>query len=376
VPARDENGGMRHLQALHRVLLVHPRWLAEVSWPLIAGTLGIALGINLQNYPEFFTGDGSWRHAAIWSLIRSFEGLTLLFTGAILLHLRSVGWWRPLALTVAVIIACLAGGALAVAVVPPDLSDIPDMPATTKWIFRALAELRLWPLIAAAWYLVDRARRRAAMLREEEAMRHRLDTGMVEARLQMLEAQVEPHFIFNTLANIRRLCQIDPARARSTVDRFAAYLRASLPQMRDSAPTLGREVDLAAAYLDVQNVRMGRRLSYAIDVDDALRSQPFPRMMLISLVENAIKHGLNPSIEGGNVAISAAAQDGVLRVRVAARPVDGAANEALLRLVAKATGVSRSRVVLRSGTRGRAKIVEIDGIEPERLRSVWPGLDV
>jgi len=308
---------MRYLQAVSRALLVHPHWLAEVSWPLIAGTLAIALAMNLQNFPLILFVDGGWRQVMVWFLIRCVEGLTLLFAGAFLLQLHDAAWWRPVGLGIAVIVACLAGAALAVAIVDPYAAGDPDMPARTAWLSPLTISLNRWPLVAAAWYLVDRARHRAAMLREEEAMRQRLDTAMAEARLQILEAQVEPHFIFNTLANIRRLCRTDPARARKTVDRFAAYLRTSLPQMHDSGATVGRELDLAAAYLEVQKVRMGRRLTYTVDVDPALRSQAFPRMMLISLVENAIKHGLNPSIEGGTIDISAAAHEGVLRVRVA-----------------------------------------------------------
>ena len=87
--------------------------------------------------------------------------------------------------------------------------------------------------------------------------------------------------------------------------------------MRETGGTIGRELDLVLAYLDVQKVRMGRRLDYAIDVEPALRAQPFPRLMLISLVENAIKHGLNPSAEGGAIRISAVLERDLLRVSVA-----------------------------------------------------------
>ena len=133
----------------------------------------------------------------------------------------------------------------------------------------------------------------------------------------MLEAQVEPHFIFNTLANMRRLARTEPARARRMSERFASYLRASLPQMRDSVATLGREVDLACAYLDVQKVRMDRRLAWTVDVPASLRMHPFPSMMLISLVENAIKHGLNPAVDGGTIRIGASAGENALAVSVA-----------------------------------------------------------
>ena len=184
-------------------------------------------------------------------------------------------------------------------------------------LFRARQAFPGFALAAAAWYFADRGARRLATLRQEEAARDALATRMVEARLSMLEAQVEPHFIFNTLANIRRLARIEPARARRMGERFATYLRASLPQMRGPAATLGSEVDLACAYLDVQKVRMGRRLGWVVDLPASVRMHPFPPMMLISLVENAIKHGLNPAIEGGTIRISARAGEHDLAVSVA-----------------------------------------------------------
>jgi signal transduction histidine kinase len=243
-------------------------------------------------------------------------GLTIVFAGALLLGCSDRAGWRPLALAIAVATGCLAGAAL-LAVAGDPYQEHYRISLVATLLYRARQVLPCWGFAAAAWYFMDRATRRAALLRREEADRSQLVARMVEARLQLLEAQVEPHFIFNTLANIRRLSRTDPSLARLVVDRFATYLRASLPQMRDNAATLGREVDLARAYLDVQKVRMGRRLAYAIDVKDSLRRRAFPPMMLISLVENAIKHGLNPSIDGGTIRIEAVVRDQALQVSVA-----------------------------------------------------------
>ena len=140
---------------------------------------------------------------------------------------------------------------------------------------------------------------------------------MVEARLQVMQAQVEPHFLFNTLAHVQRLYQTDPARGRSMLDSLCGYLRAALPQMRGNRSTLGREVELARAYLETQRIRMGRRLRFEIGIPEELLATGFPPMMLLSLVENAVKHGLNPLREGGGIRIVAASDDGVLRITVA-----------------------------------------------------------
>ena len=309
----------RCVGALRRAMLFQPRPLAEISWPLVGGTIGVAFALVFPDLPQRLIYGDEWRDVPIYTFIRILEGLTILFTGALLLHVHAAPWWRLLAPAIAVLLGSLAGGALEVLIIDPaaDAYGIPALPVMIAWLYRSRSSLEQWSLVAAAWYLADRARRRAAMLREEEVERQRLATRMSEARLQMLEAQVEPHFVFNTLANIKRLCREDPTLARKTVDRFATYVHASLPHMRGTGGTIGRELDLALAYLDVQKVRMGRRLDYAIDVEPALRAQPFPRLMLISLVENAIKHGLNPSAEGGAIRISAVLERDLLRVSVA-----------------------------------------------------------
>lgn len=152
---------------------------------------------------------------------------------------------------------------------------------------------------------------------ESEALRAiDLERGLDEARLQATQAQIEPHFLFNTLANIRRLYHVDGAAARAMLRQFALMLGRSLPQIRDPRSTLGREVALAMAYLQVQKIRMGERLDFATHVPAALVDADLPPMMLSTLVENAIKHGLAPLRRGGRVEIAAARDGATLRVRV------------------------------------------------------------
>jgi signal transduction histidine kinase len=155
----------------------------------------------------------------------------------------------------------------------------------------------------------------ATAVAERESMQRQLS----EARMQMMQAQVEPHFLFNTLASVEHLIETNPPRASAMQRSLIQYLRAVLPQMRESnlSTNLGRELDMVTAYLALLKMRMEERLTVTIDVPEGLRSASFPPMMLQSLVENAIKHGLECKPEGGHLAVSAEVTDSKLRVTVA-----------------------------------------------------------
>lgn len=153
----------------------------------------------------------------------------------------------------------------------------------------------------------------ATMTAAEEGLKRQL----AEAQLKMMQAQVEPHFLFNTLASVDYLIETDPARASMMQKNLIQYLRAALPQMREGSTTLGKEVALCRAYLEILKVRMDDRLQFAITVPQGLASAQFPPMMMQSLVENAIKHGLEPKAEGGAVTITANVANGNLCVTVA-----------------------------------------------------------
>jgi hypothetical protein len=150
---------------------------------------------------------------------------------------------------------------------------------------------------------------------ERESMQRQLS----EARMQAMQAQVEPHFLFNTLASVEHLIETDPPRASAMQRTLIQYLRAVIPQMRDANLTtnLGRELDMVKSYLDLLKMRMEERLTVVMQVPDGLRSAAFPPMMLQSMVENAIKHGLECKAEGGHLAVTAEIVDSRLRVTVA-----------------------------------------------------------
>ena len=143
-----------------------------------------------------------------------------------------------------------------------------------------------------------------------------LDRQTIEAHLQALQAQIEPHFLFNTLANIKLLYETESSRAKPLIHDLAAYLRTALPRMRDMRSTLARELELAQAYLRVLKVRMGERLNVVIDVPADLLDATLPPMMLLTLVENAIKHGLGSLPQGGTITIRAEHLAERLRVSV------------------------------------------------------------
>jgi sensor histidine kinase YesM len=156
----------------------------------------------------------------------------------------------------------------------------------------------------------------------EVAESEQLKRQVVEARMAAMQAQVEPHFLFNTLASIDHLIETDPPRASQMQKNLIALLRASMPTMREAASNgaprdLGREMAMIRPYLEILKVRMEERLQVRLEVPDGLLSAEFPPMMIQSLVENAIKHGLEPKPEGGELALKAEILHGKLAITVA-----------------------------------------------------------
>jgi signal transduction histidine kinase len=162
----------------------------------------------------------------------------------------------------------------------------------------------------------------------ETAEAESLRRQVLEARMAAMQAQVEPHFLFNTLASIDHLIETDPKRASQMQKNLIALLRASMPTMREAAGgegtqtgagvrELSRELAVIRPYLEILKVRMEERLTTAIDVPDGLLSAEFPPMMIQTLVENAIKHGLEPKAEGGELLVKAEVVHGKLAVTVA-----------------------------------------------------------
>ena len=242
-------------------------------------------------------------------------GLPILF-GLTLAEFLSTG--RSRLATTALVVIGLFAGAFAGAIMLIPFYDLGwDSIASRRFWGDMLYWMVIGGGVAAIHGFQQRAAAAAATLHQARIDRVALAKQMLEARLQVMRAQIEPHFLFNTLANVKRLCQTDVDGGITMLDNLVRYLRAALPRMREEQSTLAQEAELVQSYLAVLKIRMGARLRYSIDVPRALGDQPFPPMMLLTLAENAIKHGLNPSSTGGSIAIRAMASRGVLEIRVA-----------------------------------------------------------
>lgn len=151
-----------------------------------------------------------------------------------------------------------------------------------------------------------------------DAEKETLKRQLIEAKIQVMQAQIEPHFLFNTLSSLHYLIDTDPSKASKMLINLTTYLRYSLPQSRENLPfnTLGKEIENIHAYLDIMEIRMGERLKVEYDLSDDLKHEHFPTMMLQPIVENAIKYGIEEAIDGGIITLSAQKHDNLLEVRI------------------------------------------------------------
>lgn len=173
--------------------------------------------------------------------------------------------------------------------------------------------------LALRAYFSERRRWRSSLDKREKA-ELRAQRHDAEMRLGVLQAQVEPHFLFNTLASVRALVRQDPGRAEATLDALVEHLRVTIPKLREDgkllSSTLGQQLDVCSSYLALMRLRIGERLEYAFDAPDGLRACPYPPLLLITLVENAIKHGVEPCPGSRRIDVRARREQGTLVVRV------------------------------------------------------------
>ncbi|MFP5391525.1 MAG: sensor histidine kinase [Gammaproteobacteria bacterium] len=218
--------------------------------------------------------------------------------------LQSLGWAGVWALLLAVIAA----------------ASLAAVPAYGRWLmfagFGALRPLQVFACVGGfgllalglpLWHL--HARANALHLA-------RLERAALAAELKALQAQIEPHFLYNTLANTRYLVRHDAARAVTMLDHLIGYLRSALPDMRSRGSTVGRECELAEHYLAIMAIRFGERMAYRIDCPDALRDAAVPPLMVMPLVENAVQHGVEPTPGMVRVELIVRAEGGTLRLLV------------------------------------------------------------
>jgi hypothetical protein len=167
----------------------------------------------------------------------------------------------------------------------------------------------------------------AALVRQKEALardqrlafdlqRSELERQALDARLRLLQGQVAPHFLFNTLANVQALVETGSPEAPVVLRSLIAYLRAAVPRLQEPLTTIGQELQLVRAYLELMRMRMPDRLQFAVHADEGSLELPCPPMTLLTLVENAVRHGIDPSEEGGSIEIDVERRDGRCLVRV------------------------------------------------------------
>jgi signal transduction histidine kinase len=185
-----------------------------------------------------------------------------------------------------------------------------------------LRQLQEFGLLVAPWVAL------AVLVRQKEALarhqalafdleRSELERQALDARLRLLQAQVAPHFLFNTLANVQALADAGSPQAPAVLRTLIAYLRAAVPRLHEPNPTLGQELQLVQAYLELMHMRMPDRLQFSLHVDEAASlTLCCPPMTLLTLVENAVRHGIDPSEEGGRIDIHVERRDGRCVVRV------------------------------------------------------------
>ncbi len=163
-------------------------------------------------------------------------------------------------------------------------------------------------LFIAPWVALGALVRQKEALAREQALqfdleRSELERKALDARLRLLSAQIQPHFLFNTLANVQALVDTGSPQASEVLRSLVSYLRAAVPRLDEPVTTFDRELELVRAYLDLMHMRMPDRLRYTIDVDPSSRRLRCPPMTLLTLVENAVRHGIDPSEEGGAITI-------------------------------------------------------------------------
>jgi hypothetical protein len=215
--------------------------------------------------------------------------------------------------------------------------------------------LLVFLLISVVFNLIFRAK----------ASQVEVERRTIEAQLQLLQAQMEPHFLFNTLANVESLIDHAPTNAKGLLSAFTSYLRASLSGLHRTDRPLTEELQLAEAYLHVQKTRMEERLRYSIDVDFAARSAAVPSLILQPLIENAVRHGLEPQIEGGTVWLVARVQGDELVIDVRANGRGQGRSTRKDQCVAFAK--VRQRLALRFGGSARLEVSEYEAGTQARM---------
>ena len=259
------------------------------------------------------SGRGAWLIQLSYSMSIGVVSWIVIDLGRLMLSDNAERPWpsggRRILLVTAGILIGFVGGS----VIGDALTGMPLLEFRTFGPQKLASTLVITILACVAICYFYYARGKSKYLEGEIAIAQRNAT---DARLKLLETQLEPHMLFNTLANLRALIASDPDRAIAMLDRLNSYLRVTLSGSRTLAHPLSAEFDRLADYLELMSVRMGARLSYTLDLPDELRDVPVPPLLLQPLVENSIRHGLEPQVEGGRITVRARRDGDLLCIEV------------------------------------------------------------
>jgi signal transduction histidine kinase len=225
-------------------------------------------------------------------------------------------WW----LQIFAVVAAGCFGAVFAYALPAggNLAEVLEEPGYRAGLWSLILPCVIFaPLVAYAAVMRHResiARVHAMRLQME---RSELERQSADTRLRLLQGQVQPHFLFNTLANIRALVNAGSPRAVEVMDSLIAYLRASVPRLQQAEGSIGQELDLVRAYLELMHMRMPDRLHYSVQCDAEATAMRCPPMALLTLVENAVRHGIDPSEDGGRIDVEVRVHEGRCVVTVA-----------------------------------------------------------
>jgi signal transduction histidine kinase len=340
-------------------------WWASLGWTLVLGTM-CAIAFTVFNIALYAINGAA--HPSQWpSLFRVNLIISLSITVAVrivfalaaaLVGRRRLCGWSKTRRSIYYVVVPLTGTAIgwplgmywALGIdVRKQLS-----PGHSDALFAGIALAVLTTLIFIQFFMM-------------KARQIQAENQATEAQLRLLQAQIEPHFLFNTLANVVSLMDADMPRAKAMLESFVDYLRASLTGFRHGAHTLGDEIDLVVAYMRIVKTRMEDRLQYVVDVPTALRAYALPPLTLQPLVENAIVHGLEPQIAGGTIRIAATLEQGSLVLTV---EDDGTGIGSGTTAARAGSGTALANIRARLGQLyGAAAALRLDAVTPHGVRA-------
>ncbi|MBL8361316.1 MAG: histidine kinase [Rubrivivax sp.] len=291
-------------------------WLRSIT----RGSLGVALGfgfaVALAVSPMFVTSFGE---LLARTLFIAFV-LLLAFVAVQQLPDRRLPRWMPrwaVSLVAIAVAAPLATMIVYVVSVRGDVAELFGNEARLRGLLIiSVIALCLGMLIALGAQLRQREAESRAQALRFELERSRLERQAVDAQLSLLQAQIQPHFLFNTLANVQALVESGSPRASAVLKSLIDYLRASMPRLQGGPVTLGDEAQLVRAYLQLMQMRMPDRLDWHVGIEPEALARPFPALALLTLVENAVHHGIDPSVQGGQIEVGGRLEPGTLRLWV------------------------------------------------------------